>query len=263
MTSAPIGYGVKVCPGCKERNCVPPDLVEKLRGLGFHKPVGSLADPRLQYPELFLIDGWQRVETESGVRYEKEGDGCSQSVDFGEDKWRRITTRFPDHKQIVGMSLNGRVQQWVESEAVPALDGNLHWARPDFESFEASGELMVGHDQRGLSPAEALKLAAEFRQSLAQLHQQDQTPVDTAKYPGEVRTEDTQARFWGTPCGWKMSRYDHDGNQLTMASSDGLHLWAVQAQVEGPMRAVYLDLQNPGQSYEQMGAAGPDLECIY
>ena len=113
-TTSRIGYGVKVCPGCKERNCVPPDLVAELKSRGIQKPVGSLEDPRLRYPEMLLHHGWKREENELGVTYSVEGDSCTQTVDFGEDRWRRITTRLPDRTQVVQMTLDGKVEQWVE-----------------------------------------------------------------------------------------------------------------------------------------------------
>lgn len=260
MTSLPIGYGVKVCPGCHQKNCVPPDLVAELKSLGIEKPVGSLDDPRLRYPEMLIHDGWKREETESGIRYQKSGQDCSQSIDFGEDRWRRITTRLPERTQVVQMTLEGRVQQWVESGQVPQLDAKVGRARSHFESFEETGELYVPNYQRSLTPAEVDGYKTDLEDTLAQLRGLDESEADRARpFPGEVNTEQTQARFWQTPCGWQLSRLEED--TVSVSRSNGRQVWAVSSEPGGQVTALYLDLAEPAKSYEQVGQPVPEPPC--
>ena len=118
---------------------MPPDVVAELRERGLFRPVSTLTDPRLSYPEQFLMQDWDR-ETDGAVSiYRKTGEGCSQSVEFGAGRWRRITSDLGDRKHIVEMSPTGQSRQWLESAALPELDRGLSATRPLFDAFMQTG----------------------------------------------------------------------------------------------------------------------------
>ncbi len=262
LASPTIGYGEKICRGCQQPNCIPEDVVQDLTSHGIRRPVASLMDPRLSFPELFLKDGWRRTETEAGVRYSCEAGEASQSVDFGESRWRRVVSRLPERTQVVQMTLDGRVQQWVQSDSLPALDASLRQLETHYDAFRESGELLMECEERPLSPTEALARKAAFRSEMDSLHQLDESEADQARpFPGEVRTDTVQGRFWGSPCGWQMSRWEQTTQTTTIARSNGFEVWSVESDGR-QIRATYINELEPETSFEQRGLLDQDPECF-
>lgn len=74
---------------------VAPDLVQHLRARGFDTPVRTLADPRLDYPELLLLDGFTWEPGEAGSRYVQrcEDENYWQCVEYYPDDTIKVTTR--------------------------------------------------------------------------------------------------------------------------------------------------------------------------
>ena len=255
MHTPSIGYGAEVCAGCASPNCVPPDVVAELRERGLFRPVSTLTDPRLSYPEQFLMQDWDR-EMEGAVSiYRKTGEGCSQSVEFGAGRWRRITSDLGDRKHIVEMSPTGQSRQWLESAALPELDRGLSATRPLFDAFM----------QTGASAPEPLEqaaaIAARYRAQLDRLEKADESPADLVpSRPGEVKLADElEARFWETPCGWELSQVGLADGSLLQARAFGPHVWALESRPGEPVRVLYVDQEHPEKSFQATKA--PDSQA--
>ncbi len=251
MSTKAIGYGVEVCAGCVRPNCVPPDVVSELRERGVSRPVSSLSDPRLSYPEMFLMQQWDRTTDGPISLYSKQGDGCSQTVEFGEERWRRITTDLGDRTHIVEMGGNGRSRQWLESARLPELNEGLATTREVFDTFLATGKLAGGTPPESVNaPQDEVALV---RARLDRLEAVDESVHDQVpSRPGEVGVKDEfQARYWETPCGWELSEMGMGDGVLRQARSFGQRVWALEKAPEGPVKVLYLDLEQPEKSFRQ------------
>lgn len=79
-------------------------LLRELVRNGFRDPIRSFADPRIHYPELLLVSGWERHETEGGAAYRRvvEGDvRVEQVVIYGPQSTRRLVTRAGERFQVL------------------------------------------------------------------------------------------------------------------------------------------------------------------
>lgn len=246
MNTPSIGYGTEVCAGCAHPNCVPADVVASMREHGISRPIENLTDPRLRYPEMLIMQGWERETAGEISCYHKSGEGCSQTVEFGEGRWRRVVSDLGERRHTVEMGPTGRSRQWIESARLPELNESLARERAFFDAFQASQPL-PGQPQSVPAPAE---LAQSYRDRLDRLERVDESPADQAAgCPGEVVLEDTQARFWETPCGWELSELDRQDGKLHQARAFGAEIWAVESAPGEPPRAFYLNLEEPERSF--------------
>jgi hypothetical protein len=78
-------------------------------------PIRGLADPRLEYPELLIIAGWDRVPLEDGYAYRmvvdqnpQTGDRWEQSYEVRDDQ-STLVSRVGHREQILTESPQGRV----------------------------------------------------------------------------------------------------------------------------------------------------------
>lgn len=249
MNAASIGYGVQVCPGCEVKGCVPKDFIEEMKSAGFNKPVLSFMDPRLSYPEIFLQHGWQRQNIAEGAMYSQKSGKIEQKVEFGQGRWRRVTTTLADRSHVVEMMPDGRVRQWVESKALPKLDQQLDSTRAQFDAFVESGTLDSGEHQF-LSPTQVEEYVEQLRSELGTLKGFDESCADQAQgLRGEVALEDgSQSRYWQTPCGWELSSYDpQEGLQIAYEGFG--KLWSFETDQQGAATALYIDMESPENSF--------------
>lgn len=110
ITVGRIGYNC----GPREGRQVDPELVHELQERGFHRPVRTLADPRLRLPELLLMEGWDRSATDECVTYSRtvESDPSSgQEVVFGADSRREVHTRVDGRVHILRATPDGKVEE--------------------------------------------------------------------------------------------------------------------------------------------------------
>lgn len=78
------------------RGLVDASMLDNLRQRGIEDPICSVKDPRLDYPELLLLDGFRWESTDNGSRYIREVEdnpGCQQVVEFCANHVRKVTTR--------------------------------------------------------------------------------------------------------------------------------------------------------------------------
>ncbi len=89
---------------------VEPALIATLRQKGFRDPICSLSDPRLDFPELLLLDGfrWQRGDSGSSyLREIEEWADYSQRVEYFPNDVRRVTTQCGKRLQELTLHADG------------------------------------------------------------------------------------------------------------------------------------------------------------
>lgn len=91
------------------------ELLSSLRQHGMDCPVRGLGDPRLEYPELLLIAGWDRVEIDGGYQYRLIVEDSPSTHERWEQCYEvrnddtRLVTRAGRRVQTLQESADGRV----------------------------------------------------------------------------------------------------------------------------------------------------------
>lgn len=101
--------------GTGARTQVHPQFLRALESKGFHKPVRSLADPRLRLPELLLMDGWERLATNNAVIYRAVAEDDSdygQQITFSANNAREIRTFVEKSEHVLIVDAKGQVKDY-------------------------------------------------------------------------------------------------------------------------------------------------------
>ncbi|MBI3926032.1 MAG: hypothetical protein HY319_10865 [Armatimonadetes bacterium] len=93
------------------RGSVDPGLIRTLKELGMELPVRGMCDPRLDYPELLLLHGFEYQLGAEGSRYAFELDSEHyQIIEYAEDA-RRLVTRCAARAQVLARDEHGRITE--------------------------------------------------------------------------------------------------------------------------------------------------------
>lgn len=124
MTGMTIGGGPRtdgVC-GYLAEGRVSDDLMVSLREHGMASPIRGIRDPRLAYPEMLIIGGWERCEKDDGYEYTFVADSenssglrWEQSFEDRGDGTSVLTTRAGRKVQVVTESPEGKVSSQVKN----------------------------------------------------------------------------------------------------------------------------------------------------
>lgn len=97
------------------RTQVHPHFLRALEAKGFHKPVRSLADPRLRLPELLLMEGWERLATDDAIIYRSvaaEDSDYGQQITFAANNAREIRTFAEKAEHVLMVDGRGQVKDY-------------------------------------------------------------------------------------------------------------------------------------------------------
>lgn len=112
-TAPPAMPGPSAAPGQ-----VPGTFIADLKSHGMTAPIRGLCDPRLQYPELLLIDGWDREDPPDGCLYaytyaaDASSDGSQrweQTWQCGKDGSAQLVTRCGHTESVTRRDGQGRI----------------------------------------------------------------------------------------------------------------------------------------------------------
>ena len=95
------------------------DLLGSLRSHGLRSPLRGLGDPRLAYPEMLLMSGWERVETDKGFAYQMVAEDSepqqyfAQSLEFSHDGQCSLETYAGRMAQTITALSDGRIRSQI------------------------------------------------------------------------------------------------------------------------------------------------------
>lgn len=113
--------GVSVCSS-SQASSVREDFLDSLRNHGLRSPIRGLNDPRLNYPEMLLMNGWERVETDDGYGYRIMVDEStlkgewSQQYCFHNDGSTTLESTAGRCTQIIETSCDGVVRTRISAQ---------------------------------------------------------------------------------------------------------------------------------------------------
>ncbi|HEY3998303.1 MAG TPA: hypothetical protein VGO93_05525 [Candidatus Xenobia bacterium] len=107
----------RLCAGPPSSDRVPDTLLAALKQHGMSTPIRGLHDPRLDYPELLLIDGWDRQDPPAGClfSYTSAGDPgpgnerWQQGYQVGRDGGCVLTTRCGHTESVIRKDAQGKI----------------------------------------------------------------------------------------------------------------------------------------------------------
>lgn len=91
------------------------DMLLALRHHGLPCPIRGIHDPRLEYPELLLIGGWERSEVDGGIGYRMVADENAATHDRWEQYYEVrndanvLVTRAGHKQQTITETAEGRI----------------------------------------------------------------------------------------------------------------------------------------------------------